>query len=170
VSLASPIVATLLTLAVAGPQPIRLAVPIVVQAPERCGPAALGMVLRYYHAPDSALARAEAAYDSVLRGALITDLARAAETSGYPARVATADADTLRALLEADAPPIVLYDVGFGPLHKQHFAVVVGWDPARSRFVLHDGRAKPREMKESELLGRWRKAGSLALRVGRAQP
>jgi len=165
VSAASPIVATLLTLAVAGPQPIRLAVPIVEQTPERCGPAALGMVLRYYGAPDSALARAESAYDPVLRGALITDLARAAEASGYAARVAAADADTLRALLEADTPPIVLYDVGFGPLRKQHFAVVVGWDPERRRFVLHDGRAKPREMKASEFLARWRKAGALALVV-----
>ncbi len=166
-TLATACVALLTTLAVAGPRPIRLAVPIVRQAPERCGPAALGMVLRYYGAPDSALARADAAYDPVLHGALITDLARAAETSGYAARVAEADADTLRAALAAGTPPIVIYDVGFGPLSKRHFAVVVGWEPDAQRFVLHDGGAKPREMRQSELVSRWRKAGFLALIVAR---
>src|SRR5689334_18782772 len=53
-----------------------LAVPVVRQAPERCGPAALEMVLRFYGA-DSSVGLAEAAYDPVLHGALITDLANA---------------------------------------------------------------------------------------------
>ena len=161
---AVPALAALLALA-AGSAQVRLPVPIVEQAPERCGPAALGMVLRYYGAPDSALARAAAAYDPVLRGALITDLARAAEASGYEARVATASTDALEAALGTGTPPIVLYDAGFGPLGRKHFAVVVGWDPERKRFVLHDGRAKPREMKASEFVSRWTRAGSLALLV-----
>jgi ABC-type bacteriocin/lantibiotic exporter with double-glycine peptidase domain len=164
VTIATFVVATLL-LAAPGPQAIRLAVPIVEQTPERCGPAALGMVLGFYDAPDSALARAAATYDPILRGALITEIARAATRSGYEARIAQADAADLREALAAGTPPIVLYDVGFGPLNKHHFGVVVGWDPRRKRFTLHDGRAKPREMKESSLMSRCRGAGSLALFV-----
>lgn len=162
---ATPALASLLLLAAPGPQPARLAVPIVEQARERCGPAALGMVLRFYGAPDSALVHAAAAYDPVLRGALITDLERAAARAGYAARIETADAARLRASLEAGTPPIVLYDVGFGPLRKHHYAVVVGWDPGPRRFVLHDGRARPREVGEAAFLGRWRSAGALALFV-----
>lgn len=161
-----PAIAVLAALTVtAAPAPVRLPVPIVEQAPERCGPAALGMVLRYYGAPDSALARAASAYDPVLRGALITDLARAAELSGYDARVETAGADALVAALGTGTPPIVMYDVGFGPLSKKHYAVLVGWDPERERYVLHDGRARPREMKAKDFLTRWARAGSLALLV-----
>src|SRR5438552_3471507 len=35
---------------------IRLPVPVIAQVPERCGPAALAMVLRFHGAPDSAVA------------------------------------------------------------------------------------------------------------------
>ena len=55
-----------------------LDVPVVLQEPERCGEAALVMVLRYYAAGDAATREAEGAYDPVLRGSLITDLAGAA--------------------------------------------------------------------------------------------
>lgn len=164
-TVAAALAATALTIAAAGPRAIRLAVPAIAQAPERCGPVALEMVLRFYDAPDSALARARAAYDPILHGTLITDLARAAEASGYAARVARVDADSLRAALHAGTPPIVLYEVGIGPLVKQHFGAVIGWDGARERFVVNDGHAKPREMKASAFESRWSRAGSLALFV-----
>lgn len=160
-----PALAAAVLVLAAAAAPVRLPVPIVEQAPERCGPAALGMVLRYYGAPDSALARAASAYDPVLRGALITELARAAQRSGYDSRVETASPEALVAALGAGTPPIVMYDVGFGPLTKKHYAVLVGWDPERRRFVLHDGHARPREMKAKEFVSRWSRAGSLALLV-----
>lgn len=68
---------SLLVLAVSGPQPARLAVPIVEQAPERSGPAALGMVRRFYGAPDSALERAAAVYDRRRAGSLALFVERA---------------------------------------------------------------------------------------------
>jgi hypothetical protein len=58
-----------------------LAVPIVKQARERCGQAALEMVLRFYGADAAALREADRAYDPALRGSLITDLAVAARTA-----------------------------------------------------------------------------------------
>src|SRR5438445_373092 len=69
---------------------IRLPVPVIAQVPERCGPAALAMVLRFHGAPDSAVAEAGRAYSPALRGALISDLARAAERAGFAARAARA--------------------------------------------------------------------------------
>lgn len=151
--------------AAAGPA-LRLDVPNVVQRPERCGPAALTMVLRWYGA-DSAAARADAAYDPALHGTLVTDLAAAARTAGFLAEVATLDPDALRAELAAGVPVIVLYQNGPSPVTVPHYGVVVGWEPAHRRFVVQDGSATPRRFAAADLERRWRRAGSQALVVRR---
>jgi ABC-type bacteriocin/lantibiotic exporter with double-glycine peptidase domain len=87
---------------------LALAVPIVRQRPERCGPAALLMVVRYHGAPVAAEAEVERAYDPALRGALITDLAAAARRAGFHAEVAVAPPDSLPAWLARGVPPILL--------------------------------------------------------------
>src|SRR5438128_2674746 len=76
-----------------------LDVPIVAQRPERCGQAALEMVLRYYGANAEAIRESDRAYDPALRGSLITDLAAAARRAGYDAEIATLVPDSLVALL-----------------------------------------------------------------------
>jgi hypothetical protein len=128
------------------------------------------MALAYWQAGDAALGEADRAYDPALRGVLITDLAEAARRAGFDAHVRTLHADSLVALLEAGVPPIVLYQHGLGPLARAHYAVVVGWEPARERFVLHDGGRAPRVMRRSELERRWRSAGSRALVVRPGAP
>jgi ABC-type bacteriocin/lantibiotic exporter with double-glycine peptidase domain len=160
-----------LVLATAGtatPAAIRLAVPVVRQAPERCGPAALVMVMRFQGADSTALAEAERAYDPVLRGALITDLAAAARRAGFTAVVAALPEDSLIALLQRGLPPILLYQRGRRPLTKGHYGVLVGWDPGRGRYALNDGSAATRAMERAELMRRWHAAGSLALLLGPA--
>jgi ABC-type bacteriocin/lantibiotic exporter with double-glycine peptidase domain len=147
-----------------------LDVPIVEQARERCGQAALEMVLRYYGADSAAVREADRAYDPVLRGSLITDLAAAARRAGYDAVIALLTPDSLVALLAAGVPPIVLYQNGRGPLTVGHFAVVTGWDPEREAFTLNDGRAQPRVLGRSALAKRWRTAGSQALILRRRSP
>lgn len=147
-----------------------LEVPIVAQARERCGQAALEMVLRYYGADSAALREADRAYDPVLRGSLITDLAAAARRAGYEATVATLTPDSLVALLAAGVPPIVLYQNGRAPLTVPHFGVVTGWDPARGSFTLNEGRSRPRFASREALEKRWRTAGSQALVVQRRSP
>ena len=153
------------------PAPIALAVPIVPQAPERCGQAALAMVLEFYGAPaESAGHAADAAYDRALRGSLVTDLAAAAHRAGHAARVATLAPDSLVALLAAGVPPIVLYQSGPGVVTLPHYAVVIGWDPARAVFTLADGGRRPRTLRRDDLARRWRTAGSQALIVERGAP
>jgi len=147
-----------------------LDVPIVVQAPERCGPAALEMVLRYYGADSTARSEAHRAYDPILRGALITDLASAARRAGYDATIATLTPDSLVGLLADGVPPILLYQNGRGPLTVAHFGVVTGWDPAREAFTLNEGRARPRVVGRDHLAKRWRTAGWQALIVRRGLP
>jgi len=165
--------AALLALVPAGahaePGPHALAVPNLRQTPEHCGPAALEMVLAYYGADSSARAEAERAYDPVLRGALITDLAAAARRAGFDAVVATLAESTVVALVDSGVPPILLYQNGRGPVTMRHFGVVVDWDPA-GWFTLNDGGAKPRRVGHDDLMGRWRTAGCQALIVRRRVP
>ena len=147
-----------------------LDVPIVRQAPERCGQAALEMVLRYYGADARSLHEGDRAYDPALRGSLITDLAAAARRAGYEAEIATLTPDSLIALLAAGVPPVVLYQNGPTPLTVPHFGVVTGWNPARGVFTLNDGGARPRLVRRGDLSRRWRTAGSQALIVRRRAP
>jgi len=171
---ALPLAAILLASASAatprGVVPARLAVPIVEQTRERCGPAALEMVLRYYGAGPAALREAERAYDPALRGTLITDLAAAARRAGYAAEIATLSPDSLVALLGAGLPPIVLYQAGIEPLTVGHFGVVTAWDPGRRAFTVNTGEARARVMRRAELASRWKTAGSQALLVRRRSP
>ena len=151
----------------AGP---RLSVPSVQQVPERCGPAALEMVLRYYGADEAQATEGASAYDPILRGSLITDLAAAARRAGFDAEVGTLTLDSLVAELAAGVPPIVLYQNGRAPLTVPHFAVLTGWDPRREVFTLNEGKAVPRVMARADLARRWRTAGSLALLIRRRVP
>lgn len=160
-------------MALAGTQtrePAHLDVPIMKQAPERCGQAALEMVMEYYGAGPATLRKADRAYDPALRGSLITDLAAAARRAGYDAAIATLTTDSLIALLDQGVPPIVLYQNGRGPLTVRHYAVVTGWDPANRAFTLNDGGARPRVKRMNDLARRWRTAGSQALIIRRQFP
>ena len=169
----SPVAILSAVLAATGIAPqgaIRLPVPVIRQAPERCGPAALAMVLRYHGAARPALEEAQRAYDPVLKGSLITDLAAAARRAGFVATVVEVPEDSLIAMLGAGVPPILLYRRGLGPVSVGHFGVVVGWDPVRRRFAINDGSASSRTLARDDLVRRWRAAGGLALVVRPAGP
>jgi hypothetical protein len=161
----------LATAGTAASAPVHLPVPVIRQAPERCGPAALAMVLRYYGADAAALAETEGAYDPVLKGSLITDLAAAARRAGYAAEVAAVPEESLRVLLRSGVPPVLLYGRGTRMLPAgSHYGVLVGWDPAEDTYTLNDGGRSPRTMARAELVRRWRQAGGLALVVRTASP
>jgi ABC-type bacteriocin/lantibiotic exporter with double-glycine peptidase domain len=160
----------LATVGTGAPGAIRIPVPVIRQAPERCGPAALAMVFRYYGVTPSALAEAERAYDPVLKGSLITDLAAAARRAGFSASVEQPPEDSLVALLGGGVPPILLYHRGLGVISVGHYGVVVGWDPDRRRYALNDGGGATRSIARADLMRRWRAAGALALVVRPAGP
>lgn len=161
----APYAATMLSM-----EGVSLAVPIVEQAPERCGQAALEMVLRYYGAAPGVLGTADDAYDAALHGTLITDLAAAARRAGYEATIATLTPESLIALVVAGVPPIVLYQNGHAPVTVTHFGVVTGWDSEHECFTVNDGGAQARTLGRDDLEKRWRTAGCQALIVRRSQP
>ena len=143
----------------------RLAVPVIPQARERCGPAALAMVLSFYGADSAALRETDRAYDPVLRGALITELAACARRLGYEARVAEPGPDSLRRLVAEGVPPILLVGSGQGPLVRGHYVVLTAWDIRASRVTLLDGGPTPRSSSVASFLRAWRRQGGQALLV-----
>ena len=153
--------------AVSGTALLRLPVPVIRQQKERCGPAALAMVLRYYGAAPSAVAEADRAYDHALHGTLITDLAAAARRGGYAAEIGTLTSDALVALLARGVPPILLFQSGAGPLERGHYGVIVGFDPARERFAMNDGGGSTHELSRASLEKRWSGSDHHALIVTR---
>jgi ABC-type bacteriocin/lantibiotic exporter with double-glycine peptidase domain len=148
----------------------QLDVPVLVQTPQRCGQAALEMVFRFYGAGSEAIGEADRAYDPILRGSLVTDLAAAARRAGYEATIATLTPDSLVQLLAAGVPPIVLYQNGRPPFTLAHYGVVSGWDAERATFTINDGQASPRTVHAGDFAKRWRTAGSQALIVRRSEP
>lgn len=160
------------TLLAAQPQAggVLLPVPLIAQAPERCGPAALAMVLRFHGADSATVASADRAYDPTLRGALITDLAGVARAALWRADVVRPTDDSLRSWLAQGVPPILLYARGLGPLTRGHYGVLVGWDERRDRLTLNDGASSPRRVGRRAFLRRWRDAGGQALVVRPALP
>ena len=149
---------------------VRLAVPVIPQTPDHCGPAALAMVLSFYGADSVAIAGADRAYQPVLRGALITDLADCARRAGFPAEVATLTPDSLESLLHAGVPPVIYFRRGLGPLTRGHYVVVVGFDPGSRRYRLNDGGARTVTRDAAALVRKWRASGSQALVVRRRAP
>lgn len=147
-----------------------LDVPVVLQQRERCGQAALQMVLGYYGATATQLHEVDGAYDPVLRGSLITDLASAARRAGFDAVVATLTAEELIGLLDDGVPPILLYQSGSRLATFGHYGVVTGWDAGSASFTLHDGTARPLVTRRQDLEKRWRTAGSQTLIVRRRLP
>ena len=145
-----------------------LDVPVVAQTPQRCGQAALEMVLRYYGADSTAAHASDSAYDPVLRGSLITDLAAAARRAGFDAEISRLTPDSLIALLAEGVPPIVLYQSG-SFVSLGHFGVVTAWDPPKRSFTLNDGGSLPRVTKRDDFARRWQTAGSQALIVRRRE-
>jgi hypothetical protein len=138
-------------------------------AAEWCGPTALAMVLSYLGADSATVAGADSTHDSALRGALITDLAGYARRHGFDARVASLSTDSLVALVDSGIAPIVLYRRGLPGLAIGHYAVVVGWEPSRRRFVLHDGGAAPSRV-DTRTLDRWWSAADRRALIVRRLP
>jgi ABC-type bacteriocin/lantibiotic exporter with double-glycine peptidase domain len=147
-----------------------LNVPIVEQTPERCGEAALAMVLRYYGAAPAALREVEGLFDHAAAGSRIDELAEAARRAGYDATVAVLTPDSLVDLLSDGVPPILLYQNSSGPATLGHFGVVTEWDASEASFTLNDGTARRRVTHRDELVKQWTLAGSQALIVRERAP
>lgn len=144
-------------------------VPFFPQEPERCGPAALAMLMAFRGRPVPPDLIASEIYLPQLKGTLTVDLLIYPRTQGFESRILQGGFPSLLRELRQGNPVIVLLDVGLPLSALRHYAVVVGYDDETQSVIAHSGRRAnilfPRELFEEQ----WRASGDWGLVVTRGE-
>jgi tetratricopeptide (TPR) repeat protein len=131
----------------ASAEPVELAAtPFFPQQIHQCGPAALATVLVASGVEVSPEELARQTYLPGRRGSLQLELIAAARRHGRIPYELDGGLDAVSAELEAGHPVLVLQDLGIGPLHVWHYAVVIGLARDPSQLLLRSGRDERLQM------------------------
>ncbi len=122
------------------------AVPFFPQEPDRCGPAALAMVLTYSGVAVTPEALEPEVFLPGREGSLQIELLGASRRAGRVAYPIDPAWEALLAELEAGRPVLVLLNLAFNWRPFWHYAVVVGFEPRSGTVLLRSGREARREL------------------------
>ena len=150
------------------PPPARVIpdVPFIPQKKERCGPAALAIVLHYYGARVSPDDLAREVYRREISGTLNLDLLLAARRHGFDGQAAAGTPAELKRWIDRGVPVIVLLGL-HPPQTVFHYAVVYGYDDATRVFTLHSAKSPGAVLSYDEFAAAWAAASSWMLVVKR---
>jgi tetratricopeptide (TPR) repeat protein len=153
-----------------GVEPVELVdVPFHPQEAHHCGPASLLTVLEASGVTTDYETVVERVYVPGLEGSLQVEMLAAARAFGRVAYTLPPEPAAVLAEVEAGRPVLVLLNLGLPRAPVWHYAVVVGFDPARNRIHLHSGREPRSHQRARSWLRRWEWAGRwsmLLLRPG----
>lgn len=152
--------------AAAGPGAARVeleATPFFPQERYQCGPAALATVLSAAGADVTADSLVPEVYLPGRQGSLQPELVAATRRHDRVPYLLPPTLDALLATLDGGLPVLVLQKLGAGPFPGWHYAVVVGYDASRDRFVLRSGTERRKEMSAGYFLATWDRAERWAL-------
>jgi predicted double-glycine peptidase len=142
---------------------VALDVPYVHQQKDTCGAAALAMVLQYWGVAATHDEVARELLQPELRGIAGSRLAAFASARGMTAIAHAGDVDHLRDHVGKGRPMIVAWAMGGG---RHHDVVVIGFDEARQRVIVHDpARGAGRHVDLDTFRRRWAGAGHWTLLV-----
>jgi tetratricopeptide (TPR) repeat protein len=137
------------------------AVPFHPQDDYYCGPASLLSVLEYSGSEPGMDALIQRVYLPDRRGSLQVELLAAARHFGRIAYVLPPEIAAVVAELEAGRPVLVLQNLAIPERPSWHYAVLVGFDAERNRFILRSGdrprleEPARRWMRQWDWAGRW---------------
>lgn len=149
----------------AGTSHIIQGVPFVMQESQYCGPASLSSVLSYYGDKVDQKTIGKEVYSAKLKGALITDLENYVRKRGFQTKIGRGRTPDIREFLSRNRPVIVLVDLGFWVISKQHYLVVYGYND--QGFLAHNGFEAAHLYPYEEFEKIWKKAGNSFLLVYR---
>jgi tetratricopeptide (TPR) repeat protein len=141
------------------------ATPFFAQESHQCGPAALAAMLGATGVDATPAELVSQTYLPERQGSLQIELVAAARRHHRIPYVLAPNADALFAELNAGHAVLVLQDLGVGPLHLWHYAVVIGYDVQPQQVVLRSGTTQRLVMPYEDFVRTWRKSGQWAVVV-----
>lgn len=135
--------------------------PFFAQNAKHCGPASLTMALR--HATFASKVELPKVTDMTFtpgaNGTFKSDMLGAARRLGFAPYPVT-NFDHLIKALQANTPVVVFQDIGLGPVHYWHFAVLVGYDSTKEELFLHTGDRAYERVALKVFLYTWGRGGN----------
>jgi len=138
------------------------ATPFFAQETHQCGPAALAAMLGSTGVNATPAELVSQTYLPGRKGSLQLELIAAARRHQRIPYVLAPDAGAMFAELDAGHPVLVLQDLGVGPLHAWHYAVVIGYEVEPQQVVLRSGTTERLVMSFADFEPTWRKSGRWA--------
>lgn len=140
-----------------------LAVPFIAQEAYQCGPAALAMVLQASGLSVDAEALVPQVYLPARQGSLQPEMLATARRHGRLAVVLPPRLPALLAELAAGTPVVVLQNLSLPIAPRWHYAVAIGFDPAREELILHSGTTPQQRLPLPVFERTWARGGHWAM-------
>ena len=135
------------------------------QDTHQCGPAALATMLVSTGVDTTPEALVPEVYIPAKRGSLQIEMLAAARSHGRIPLLLAPEFSALRTELEAGNPVLVLQDFGALGIHRWHYAVAIGYDPAREVLVLRSGKERRHLEREWYFLRTWQTGDNWAVTI-----
>lgn len=134
-------------------------VPFFAQDEFQCGPAALATVLVHEGIDVTPQALRSQIYIPGRRGSLQAELLAATRRHGHVPYILPRSLAPMLNEIRAGRPVLLLQNLGLERWPVWHYAVLVGYDPERDRFLLRSGTTHRKQMRARTFLASWVRAG-----------
>jgi len=141
------------------------ATPFFPQKKYQCGPAALASVLVASDVVTTPDALTPVVYIPARKGSLQVEMQAAPRKFRRLSYLLSPNMDSILAEINAGRPVLVLHNYGLPMLPKWHYAVVIGYDSARDRFILRSGLKQRDEWRVRTFMVAWHQAHRWAMVV-----
>jgi hypothetical protein len=141
------------------------ATPFFPQKKYQCGPAALATVLVASSVATTPDALVPLVYIPERKGSLQVEMQAAPREFGRLSYLLSPNMDAILAEIDAGRPVLVLHNYGLPILPRWHYAVVIGYDSARDRFILRSGVKHRDEWRARTFMVAWHQAHRWAMVV-----
>jgi hypothetical protein len=140
-------------------------VPFFPQDEYQCGPAALATVLVHSGVDVTPQQLVDRVYVPDRRGSLQAEMLAATRSQGRVPYVLPGSLAPILAELRAGQPVLLLQNLGLERWPVWHYAVLIGFDPAKEKFLLRSGITRREESSAVPFLASWDRGGRWSMVV-----